>query len=60
MHQKYTMVFSSNTNSVFIVALKIAGFSVSFSSLFKIIFHNLRAGIVVLYKRLVNSKEGKI
>ena len=60
MHQKYTMVFSSNTNSVFIVALKIAGFSVSSSSLFKIIFHNLRAGIVVLYLRLVSSKEGKI
>ena len=34
------MAFSSNTNLVFIVVLKIVGFYISFSSIFKIIFHN--------------------
>ena len=40
MHQKYTMAFSSNTNLVVIIVLKIAGFYISFSFIFKIIFHN--------------------
>ena len=40
MHKKYTMGFSSNTNLVFIIVLRIAGFYVIFSSIFKIIFHN--------------------
>ena len=40
MHQKYMMAFSINTNLVFIIALKIAGFYLNFSSIFKIIFHN--------------------
>ena len=40
-HQKYTMAFSSNTNLVFRIALKIGGFYISFPSIFKIIFHNL-------------------
>ena len=48
MHQKYKMAFSSNTDLVFIVALKFAGFSVSFSSIFKMIFQNFRAHIVIL------------
>ena len=39
MHQNYTMAFSSNTNLIFEIVLKIAGFYVSFSSIFKIIFH---------------------
>ena len=54
------MAFSSNTNLVFIVALKIAGFSVSFSSIVKIIFHNLGAPIVILYLHFVSLKEGTI
>ena len=33
MHQKYTMVFTSDTNLAFIVALKIEVFSISFSTL---------------------------
>ena len=60
MHQKYAMVFSSNTHSDFIVALKIAGLSISFSSIFKIIFHNLGARIVILYLLFVSLKEGTI
>ena len=40
MHQKYMMAFSSNSKLVFIIILKIAGFYISFSSIFKIIFHN--------------------
>ena len=40
MHKKYTIVFSSNTNLVFIMVLKIAGFYISFCSIFKIILHN--------------------
>ena len=40
MHEKYTMAFCSNTNLVFIIVLKIAGFCTSFSSICKIIFHN--------------------
>ena len=49
MHQKYAMAFSSNTNLGFIVSLKIAGFYISFSSIFKIIFHNFGERIVILY-----------
>ena len=60
MDQKYTMAFSSNTNLVFIVALKIACFSISFSSIFKIIFHNFRARTVILYLLFISLKEGTI
>ena len=60
MDQKYTMAFSSNTNLVFIVALKIACFSISFSSIFKIIFHNFGARIVILYFFFVGLREGTI
>ena len=58
MDQKYTMAFSSNTNLVFIVALKIACFSISFPSLLKITFHNFGARIVILYLLFVSLKEG--
>ena len=54
------MAFSSHTNLVFIVALKIPGFSISYSSIFKIIFHNFRACIVILHLLFVSLKEGKI
>ena len=37
MHQKYTMAFSSNTNLVFTLVLKIVGFYIRFSSVFMII-----------------------
>ena len=50
------MAFFSNTNLVFIVALKIAGLSISFSSIFKIIFHNFGARIVTLYLFFVSLK----
>ena len=30
MHEKYTMTISSDTNLIFLVALKIAGFFISF------------------------------
>ena len=60
MHQKYTIVFSSNTNLVFIFALKTAGFSISFSSIFKIIFHNFGVRNVILYLLFVSLKEGTI
>ena len=60
MDQKYTIAFSSNTKLVFIVALKIAYFSISFSSVFKIIFHNFGARIVILYLFSVSLKEGAI
>ena len=46
MGQKYTMAFSSNTDLVFKVTLKIAGFSISFSSIFKIMFHNFGVRII--------------
>ena len=60
MHQKYTIVFSSNTNLVFIVTLKIACFSIRFSSIFKITFHSFGARIVILYLVFVSLKEGTI
>ena len=60
MDQKYTIAFSSNTKLVFIVALNIAYFSISFSSVFKIIFHNFGALIVILYLFSVSLKEGAI
>ena len=60
MDQMYTIAFSSNTNLVFIVVLKIACFSISFSSVFKIIFHNFGARIVILYLFSVSLKEGAI
>ena len=56
MHQKYTMAFSSNTNLVFIIVLKIAGFYISFSSIFKIIFHTfLRCFENVIYSRKLHT-----
>ena len=61
MDQKYTRTFTSNTNFiVFIVALKITCFSISFSSIFKIIFHIFGARIVILYLVFVSLKEGTI
>ena len=54
MNQKYTIAFSSNTNLVFIVPLKIA----SSSSIFKIIFRNSGARIVILYLLFVSLNEG--
>ena len=60
MQQKYTVAFSSNTNLVFIVALKIAGFPISFSSIFKIIFHNFGARNVNLYLLFISIIEGII
>ena len=60
MDQKFTIAFSSNTNLVFIVALKIACFSVSFSSICKIVFHNFGVRIFILYLLLVSLKEGTI
>ena len=60
MDQKYTIAFSSNTNLIFIVALEIACFSISFSYIFKIIFHNFGARIVIVYLLFVGLKEGKI
>ena len=58
MDQKYIIGFCSNTNLVFIVTLKILCFSTSFSSVFKIIFHNFRARTVILYLLFVSLKEG--
>ena len=58
MHEEYTTAFCSNTNLIFIVALKIACYSISFSSIFYIIFHNFGARIVILYLPFVISKEG--
>ena len=54
------MAFSSITNLVFIVALKIAGLSISFHSIFKIIFPNFGPHIVILYLLCVSLKEGTI
>ena len=58
MDQKYIIGFCSNTNLVFIVALKIVYFSTSFSSVFKIVFHNFRARTVILHLLFVSLKEG--
>ena len=60
MDQKYTIAFSSNTNLVFIISSKITCFSISFSSIFKIIFHNFGVRIVILYLLFVSLKEGTI
>ena len=49
MHQKYTKAFYSSTYLLFVVALKIAGFLKSFSSLFDILLDNVIADIVNLY-----------
>ena len=57
MHQKYTIELSSNTKSVFIATLKIEGFSIGFSSIFKIIFNNFEACIVILYLLFVSLKK---
>ena len=59
-YQIYTMGFSTNTNSVFIVFLKTEDFSISFSSIFNIIFHNFRARFVILHLLFVRLKEGTI
>ena len=53
---------SKNTRSrylatLIIVTLKIAGFFLSFSSIFKIIFLNVVARIVILYLHFVSLKE---
>ena len=58
MDQKYIIGFCSNTNLVFIVTLKILCFSTSFSSVFKIVFHNFRARTFILYLLFVSLKEG--
>ena len=47
LYQKYTIAFSSNTNLVFIVALKVGDFSIRFPSIFKVILHNFGADIVI-------------
>ena len=60
MHHKYTMVFPSNTNLALTLTLKIAGFSVRFSSILKKIFHNFGAFIVILYLLFVSLNEGTI
>ena len=60
MNQKYSIAFSSNTNLAFIVALKITCFSVGFSSIFKIMFRNFGARIVILYSLFISFKEGTI
>ena len=60
MHQKYTIVFFSNTNLIFKVALKFACFSISFSSIFKIIFHNFGVRIVILYLLFASLKDGTV
>ena len=54
------MAFYSNTNLVFIVALKVAGFPTSFSSTVKIIFHNFGARIVIMYLVFVSLKEATV
>ena len=60
MHTKYTIAFSGNTKLIFMVTFKFACFSIHFSSIFKIIFHNFGARIVILYLLFVNLKEGTI
>ena len=60
MHQKYLMVFSSNTSLVFIAILKIVAFSINFTSIVKIIFHNFVACIVILYLLFVSLMESTI
>ena len=54
MHQKYKIAFSNNTNLGFIVALKISGFSI-----FKLIFHNFGARIVILYLLFCSLIKGR-
>ena len=56
MHQKYTMAFCSNAYLFFVVVLKIAGFSASFSSLFNILFHNGER-IAIMYLLFVSLKD---
>ena len=48
MHQKYA------------IALKIACFSISFSSIFKIILHNFGTRIFILHLLFVSLKKGTI
>ena len=57
MNQKYTMAFSNNTN---FTTTKIAGFSICFASIFKIIFHNFGERIIILYLPFVSLKESTI
>ena len=54
------IAFISNTTLNFIVELKNAVFSVSFSLIFKIIFRNLGASIVILCPFFLNLREGTI
>ena len=58
--QKYRIAFSSNTYLFFVVASKIAGFSISFYSLFSILFHTFGALIVILYLHYISLKEDTI
>ena len=60
MLQRYTMGFSYKDNLAFIVALKIAGFPICFTSIFKIIFNNFGVRIVILYLLFVSLTEGTI
>ena len=45
MHQKYMKAFSSSTSAVLMIVLKMSGFSISFSSIFKMISHNFGARV---------------
>ena len=56
MHQKFMTAFSGNTILALIVTLKIAAFSISLFSRFKIIFHSFGARIVMLYLLFVSLK----
>ena len=60
MLQRYTMGFSCKNNLAFIVALKIVGFPIRFSSIFKVIFNNFGVRIVILYLLFVSSAVGTI
>ena len=56
VHQKYTTGFSGNTSLALTVTLKIAAFSISLFSRFKMIFHSFEARIVMLYLLFVSLK----
>ena len=60
MHQKYAMVFSSNTNLVFIIVLKIAGFYIGFSSIFKIIFLNFLCAFKTVALKMLFTVESRM
>lgn len=56
-HQKHKVALFSHTNFVVIVHLKLSGFSIGFTSIFKIMSHNLRAHINIMYSLFVSLKE---